>query len=92
MKGISIGGIPVLTTWAELLWKRIVLIYERQDGNGERNEEKADWYWWKGTCCFSLVSAHKSVSFLVIPPPIASGEEAPRRENNTKKSQSAGAG
>ena len=34
----------------------------------ERNEEKADWYWWKGTCCFSLVSAHKSVSFLVIPP------------------------
>ena len=68
MKGISIGGIPVQTTWAELLWKRIVLIYERQDGNGERNEEKADWYWWKGTCCFSLVSAHKSVSFLVIPP------------------------
>ena len=36
MKGISIGGIPVLTTWAELLWKRIVLIYERQDGNGEK--------------------------------------------------------
>ena len=32
----------------------------------ERNEEKADWYWWKGTCCFLWCLRRNQLCFFLF--------------------------